>query len=71
MHVHAEIVKLLTICLIIQMSHTLSVNYLKYTLNTFIVLLCKQILIVFCKPEKLSNYHNLGLYSLRINHEGV
>ena len=39
--------------------------------HSFIVQRDNPIPIVFCKPDQLSDYHTLGLYSLRLNHDTV
>ena len=39
--------------------------------HSFVVQRTKPIPIVFCKPDDLSDYHTLGLYSLRLSHETV
>lgn len=39
--------------------------------HSFIVQRTKPIPIVFCKPGDLSDYHTIGMYSLRLSHETV
>lgn len=39
--------------------------------HSFIVQRDKPIPIVFCKPDRLSDHHTLGLYGLRLNQDTV
>lgn len=39
--------------------------------HSFVAKRTKPIPIVFCKPDDLSDYHTLGRYSLRLNHDTV
>ena len=39
--------------------------------HSFIMKRDKPIPLVFCKPDELSDYHTLGLYNLRFNHDNT